>query len=594
VPSAGTSSSGIIKRLLASPRATIAILVVALALAAPSLTTGLTADDWIQQVIARGQQASLPGLAPSRLDMFSFAGHAIGGNHAAVESGMFPWWTDAAAKLAFWRPLTSLTHLADWTLWPSSPVAMHVHNLAWFALALWAAAAFYRRFCVQPWVAGLATLLYAVDDAHGPALGWVANRNAMVALALALPVVVVHDRWRRDGWRAGRWLGPALLGVALLAGEAALAVTAYLFAHALHLDEGRLRDRLLRLGPYALVVVAWRALYVKLGYGTFGSGVYLDPGSDPAGFVRALPDRAVALLAGQLLLPWSDFAGIWPFVSAHAARMGLLVSAAAVALVTAIVAPLVGRDRTARFFATGTLLAVVPICSTFPADRLLMFVGVGAMGLIASWLGAIPRGLIGYASAAILILVHLVLAPPLLALRARSMDTVDRPLKRADESLPMTPDIAARTVVLVNPPADFFAGYLTIRRAALGLPRPRLRWLASGTSRIVVTREDARTLRVVPSEGFMPHISEQMLRSLKRPFARGERVQLGGFTVEILELLPDGRPAAARFVFEVPLEDASLYFASWQGRGYGPWAPPAIGQTATLEPAGFIEAVFAK
>jgi hypothetical protein len=583
----------LLRRLIAAPRARWVMLGVAIALAAPSLTTPLTADDWLHQLIASGQQARLPGLPPSRFDLFAFAGRAVGGNRAAMNAGMFPWWSDPACKLAFWRPLSSLTHVLDWTLWPSSPVAMHAHNLLWFGLALWAVAAFYRRFCADPFAAGLATLLYAVDDAHGPALGWVANRNALVALALALPSLIAHDRWRRDGWRPGRWLGPAVLGVGLLAGEAAVATMAYFVAYTLHLERGRLGERLRALAPYAAVVIGWRAVYVALGYGTFGSGVYLDPASDPRAFAAALPERALYLLAGQFALPWSDFATLWPFVSARAAHLWLLVAATAVALVAALVWPLVRADARARFFTTGTLLAVVPVCSTFPADRLLGFVGVGAMGLVASWLATAPRGIIGRAGAGLLVLLHLVLAPPLLAIRSRSMETIDRPLARTDASLPLVPDIAARTVVMVNPPNDFFAGYLPIRRAALGEPRPQMRWLATGTSAVTLVREDERTVRVTPDGGYLPSVGERMLRSPSRPLGVGTRIVLDGMTVEILAVGADGRPATARMRFDVPLEDRSLYWAAWDGRGYAPFVPPAVGATVTLPAWDFLAAVFA-
>jgi len=57
----------------------------------------------------------------------------------------------------------------------------------------------------------------------------------MVAMALSLPALVFHDRWRRDGWQPGRWLAPLALGVGLLAGAVLLvpavtAVVASLFA----------------------------------------------------------------------------------------------------------------------------------------------------------------------------------------------------------------------------------------------------------------------------------------------------------------------------------------------------------------------------
>ena len=69
-----------------------------------------------------------------------------------------------------------------------------------------------------------------------------ASYTTSIALTLAIPVLLLHDRWRREGWRPGAWLGPLVLGVALLAGESALAIGAYLAAYALHLDRGGAGD----------------------------------------------------------------------------------------------------------------------------------------------------------------------------------------------------------------------------------------------------------------------------------------------------------------------------------------------------------------
>jgi hypothetical protein len=222
----------------------------------------------------------------------------------------------------------------------------------------------------------LALALYAFDDARGPVVGWIANRNALIALALALPVIVAHDRWRRDGWQAGRWLAPAAYALSLGAGESSLAIVAYLAAHALWLDKAPWKDRIIALAPYALITLAWRVLYVKLGYGVAGSGIYLDPGSQPGAFLAAAAPRIAFLLAGQLAGIWSDGASVYPVIGATAVMLAI-----ALGLLTAIglaCARLLRRDPTARFFATGMVLAAVPIASTFPADRLLSFVGISS------------------------------------------------------------------------------------------------------------------------------------------------------------------------------------------------------------------------
>src|SRR5262249_28675041 len=146
-----------------------------------------------------------------------------------------------------------------------------------------------------------------------------------------------------------------------------------------------------------------------------------------------------------------------------------------------------------------------------------------------------------------------------------------------------------RTVVLVNPAADLFAGYLVIKRAAEGQPLGPLRWLATGTTPVTVTRVDARTLRVRPERGFFPYVSEQMLRSTAHGFARGETVQLTGLGVEVTEVLGDGRPAEILAHFDRSLEDPTYYWASWKGGGFQPFSPPPIGASVTLPSTNFLE-----
>jgi hypothetical protein len=513
--------------------------------------------------------------------------------------GVLPWWSDPEVKLAFWRPLSAVTHLVDWSLWPRSPFIMHLQSLFWFALALVAVAAFYRRFFAAfggggAWAAGLAIFLYALDDAHGPAIGWIANRNAMVAVAAAMPVLLLHDRWRRQRWRAGVFVAPLALAVALGAGESALAVVAYLFAYALFLDDAPVRARIGSLAPYVAVVVVWRVVYHALGFGTAYSGVYVDAGAEPLAFLRVMPSRAAYLLAAQLATPWSDFAALWSFVSPHAERNALVFCAIVVALFAALFVPLCRRDRLARFFAVGALGAVVPICSTFPADRLLWFVGVGAMGLVARWLELRPRAWWAAVVAALLILIHVVLAAPLLAVRSRSMMTVSRPILRADASIPPSEQLAGGMLVLVNPPSDLFVAYVAIRRASENRPLPTTRWLATGTTNVAITRVDDRTLDVRPDGGFIPFVSERMLRRLDRRFVRGQKITLTGVEVTVTEITDDGRPAQITARFDRSLDDPSLHWEAWRGRGFVPWTPPPVGARVTLPATSFLDAVFAK
>jgi hypothetical protein len=566
-----------LRKLLGARLAPAFAIMLGVALSLPSLNMGLQADDWIQKLIATGPQ--LLGLERRPLDYFTFADGIAAHMQALVDQGMFPWWSDVTVKLSFFRPLTALTHWLDWTLFPSQLWLMHAHSLVWLGLALVAAAFAYRRLLQPSWLATLASALYGVDHVHGPAIGWIANRSALVTVALGLPALALHDRHRRQGWRPGAWLAPLSLLAGLCAGEAALSVALFLFAYALTLEAGPLAQRLVRLWPYALVVVAWRLVYHHLGHGASGSGVYLDPAADCADFLRTLPGHAAALLTAQFAFPPSELGIVWPVISPLLEPIMKVYALAMVALMAWVLWPTMQRHAVARFFGLSVLLATLPVCATLPSDRLLCFVGFPAMGLVARFLADEQHDWRRWFAGGFVVL-HLILSPPLLALRVRSMAIVEVMLGRANATIPATAGITHKTVVLMNPPSDVFTNYVQFTRAATGEPRPQwLRWLATGANGVELVREDATTLRVRRPGGFLQNRSERMFRSPHAPLVAGQHITLPGMRVDILG------PDEARMHFAVPLEDASLVWMRWQGdRGYVPATPPAIGTTLALPP----------
>jgi hypothetical protein len=580
------SSSASIKRALPW-----FVILVGLALAAPAITADFTADDHVHRVIERAD-TGIPGLHSHRWDLFVF----VNGNRADAATlrtgGVFSWWTDPDLRLSFWRPITSATHELDHALWPDSAAAQLAHNLFWLALCLVAVWAFYRRFIAVRWIAVLALALYAFDDARGPVVGWIANRNALVALALALPVLLLHDRWRRDAWQPGRWLAPALFALSLGAGESSLAIVAYLAAHALWLDRAPWKDRIVALLPYAFVALAWRVLYVKLGYGVAGSGIYLDPGSQPGAFLANAGPRIAFLLSSQLALPWSDGASMYHVIGIFGAMLAIAV--VTLGVIGFACARILRRDPVARFMATGMVLATLPIASTFPADRLLSFVGVGGMGLVAQLIAAAIRDrdrlgdgrLRRYACIAVamvMVIVHLVLAPPLLVMRSRGMVAVARVLDRADAGIP-----AHGNVIIADAPNEAFAAYIPMMRMSRHQSRPdHMYWLATATTPVTFERLDASTLRVTPEGGYLKYEVDQMMRA--RPFAKGDRIPLDGLTIEIESLTADGRAASVLAHFDRPIE--SFTWLRWVGKTYVPYQPPAIGAREVLPAVDLVKLV---
>ena len=217
---------------LSSDRVPVAVALIAALLTLPALFTGWQLDDVSHRIVF----LRLPDSPATPAEAFSFIKGDREANLEFMDLGVLPWWTVEELKLSFWRPITIVTHWVDYRLWPNSAGLMHLQSLIWFGGLVAIAAVLYRRVLGPTWIAGLAALLYALDDAHGYPAGWLANRNALIATTFGYLALVAHDRWRRDGWRPGGVVAPGFLALALLSAKFGAGVVAYLLAHALFLE----------------------------------------------------------------------------------------------------------------------------------------------------------------------------------------------------------------------------------------------------------------------------------------------------------------------------------------------------------------------
>ena len=598
-----------LRGLLASRRLPLAAAALAALLCAPSLRLGLQSDDYVlKMALADPPVAREWSRTPARLFSFLDNEAAVRG---AMDLGAVPWWTSPGLRLAFFRPLAGVTHWADFRLWPDHPWLMHAQSLVWLGVVVAVAAILFRRVMGAGWVAGLAALAFALDDAHGSPAVWLANRNALVGSLFGLVALFGHDRWRRDGWRAGFFLAPVALLLALLGGEIAIATGGYLLAYALFLDQGRWRDRLGALFPCAGVGVAWALFYRAFGFGARGSAMYIDPGADPALFARAALERGPLLLMGQWTLP----SQLHLVLSERAAYLLWLGACGLAVLLAVLLAPLVRREPVARFFALGMLLSLVPACSTFPHDRLLLLAGFGGAGLLALFLSGLwegaawrPRsmawGVPAQAAGVVLAVFHLVLAPLGLLRASADLKTFGDLLEGTTGSLPSDPAIRGQQAIIVHTPSAFLSVYGVPMRVLAGRPVPaRTLVLGSSVHGVTIERPARDVLVIRPEGGFLlprgralpgregsqPAFDPAYVLSLFDGLYResgsmrlGERVDLSGLRVEVIALTADGRPAAARFAFERDLEDPALRWLRWDAGAYVPFAVPAVGQSVSL------------
>jgi len=559
-----------------------------------------------------------------------------------MDLGIVPWWTVKDLRGAFWRPVTALTHWIDYALWPATPALMHLQSVVWYGLLIFVVALLYRRLLGSTLVAGLCALLYAIDDGHGMPVGFLANRNSVIAAVFGVLTLMMHDRWRRRDDRVS--LIPAIFAFSagLLSSEAGLGTTAYLFAYALFLEGGSLRIRLFSLFPYALLVLAWRWAWTAQGYGVSeGLSFYIDPLNSPIEFAVAALQRLPLLLLGQWALPPSDVAILltpWAVqVLTAVAVIVLVVIGWIVVTLLRIDTKRAGRSeppgtqstaavpgganvhgvesafptrRILSFSVVGMFLALLPPCATFPSDRSLLFVGLGATILMASFLAAVlnpplppgegwgegrtaspPTGrggcrrALALSLAYTLVVIHGLIAPVGLALRAAY--PVGPPLlhTRLYVRTPLDQSVTQQTVVLVNPPSVIHACYLPTLREMAGEPVPkRIRALAPGLPSVTVRRIDTHTLVIRPERGYLTLFFDRLFRNGRQPLSLGQKITLTGMTVEVTELIADGRPAEAAFRFDTPLEDRSLRWLEWIEGRFRPWSPPPIGETVELRP----------
>lgn len=552
-------------------------------LALPSLGAGWVADDYIHRAKLL-DSSRFEGMLGARSDLFRFFDGNRDHTRQLMDIGLLPWWTDPHVRGAFWRPVTSATHLLDYALWPNSSVLMHAHSVLWLGAMVAAVALLFRRF-LDPRLAALAALLYAIDDARGMPVGFLANRNAMMATFFGALALLAHDRWRRgEGWVHAA-AGPLLLSLSLLSGEIGVATIAYLLAYAVFIDRARAGRRWGAMVPYAAVIIAWRVAWRAMGFGIEGVDPYVDPLAEPLRFVGAMLVRAPALLLGQWFLPPSD---VTMALSEAQFKAYAFVAAVILAIIGWLMGRRLPRGRPTGFWALGMALSIPPVCAVFSSDRLLSFVGIGAAALIAQFFSVmrrLPQPRLAKVLAGVMVAVHGVIAPLGLALRAGFPAGPPAIFEQLLVRTPLDESAEGQDLILVNAPSVFHAGFLPLMRDVEGLPVPRhTRALAPGFPAVLVHRPDAKSLEIQPENGYLYWVFDRLFRSRSRPLRLGDRVHLTGMAARIVESTADGRPARVRFEFEVPLEDASLRWLQWREGDFVPFMPPRAGESIELRP----------
>ncbi|MGA2787321.1 MAG: hypothetical protein ABSF60_07315 [Verrucomicrobiota bacterium] len=578
----------------------------------PALKTGLMADDLVQRAVelrpdqlpARLRDAGIPPDSGSLGTVLRELFPGINRMAPVKNYGLLPWWTPDDMKLGLWRPLTAFTHWVDYRLFPDSPALMHAHSIAWFAAIVFLVTMIYRELMGPGWVAGLAALLFLLDDYTYFPVMFVANRGFVLSLFFGLLCFYEHHQWRSAKSRSGLVLSALFLALSLLADEGGASTFAFILAYALVLEPGGWRRRALTVLPSILVIIVWRTSYTLSGFGVFHVGLYIDPANEPLQFARVVIPRAMVLLGGQI-------AGVAPDLlfaikpSLHPTIIALYGVPVVAALMVFL--PWVRRDKTAAFWLAVALLAVIPAATVAPLSKNLGFVAVGVYGLMASFIAALvtrpdplPERLTyripAWIACGLLLLLHIpaaiagrVLTAEVIASGSRDM----RSFINLDKSL----DVENKNVIVVNAPCAITLAYMPFYKAYYHQPLPRtLRTLVPGCTSFDVQRTDEQTLVIQSRASDIFTCDDVGSAHIAYVFSacnvavgvpksqKGDRHDFDGLTVEVLEANAADVATCVAFRFDTSLDAPDFHWVrfDWRTFSYQPFVVPAIGQSVTL------------
>lgn len=529
------------------------------------------------------------------LDLFRFADVERHGQ-VGLDTGALPWWSAPDLRIAMFRPLASGLIALDHALFGRDARAAHRHSLLWLAATIGALALALGELFAAPVVA-LALLFFAAEESLATPAGWIANRSYLVVATFGWLGVWAHLRARRVARPLAARLAEALcFALALAGGEYAIGMLAYPFALELFRPGARWRARAIALVPSIGPALVYVGLRGALGFGTRGSGFYLDPTADPLAFARAALER-LPTLAGMLVLGDTDRLGLGADTPAAWIAAGLGAGLALVAAAWWASRDAAVRPRTGLLaMAVGALGSLAPTVSALPDERLLVAAAGGAAAVFAGVVvaaaarartalrdGAALRAIAPAAIALGLVFVHGAdaarrshAAIGAFALRARA----EWRWAEAAE-IPGGPDV--QVVFLSGADYTTNASLVQVRRLAGHAP-PRACWrlspyvLPHAVERIA---DDAIEVRVL--QGVAAPLANSLYRSGASPLASGDVVALDGMRVTVLEAA-GGEPLHLRFEFERSLDDPRFAFLHATPRGLRRVALPPVGKKLRLPP----------
>ena len=548
---------------------------LALILLLPSLSVGFFADDYLFISMIEKRTP----VEYSIFDMYRFTSIHREFRDIAVANGIYPWWVYSELHVNFFRPISSILFWLDYQFFGRHPLGYHLHCLLWLCLFLLALKWIYQR-TLPAHIGSLALLIYAINPAHGLASAWPSNRHALISVTFVLFGFCAHIRFREDHWKIGLPLSLVGYTLGLMSGETAISALIYVGFYELLLGPGNFRKRILALVPVLSLGVLYTVFYKKSGYGSFGSGFYNDPVTEPLGYLKEALFRIPTLLADQYLRAPSDFWMLSPKTHPILAGIGVVAILLMGFLLKNGLSRLEPKNRKVFYgFLLSSLVSLLPVIATIPMTRLLLCPFIGGAVLIAFVLHSLKETLVDLEIGFLwkrrffkgiyrfLWILTFIIAP--LQLLGTSLLLIFHEVnwKQSPETFDQIPQENPPHLILTVAPDHTFLMYFMPIRAYFEKPLPKtFHVLSAAIYDHLLTRIDERTLELTikPPGRMLDSEFEKLYRSSHFPIQAGYTKKIGEvYEVEVIEA-DSYAPVKVRYHFQKPLEDPSLLFVYWK------------------------------
>ena len=509
-----------------------------------------------------------------------------------------PWWVSPDFKVRFFRPVTSLSILADFKLWGDWAVGYHLTSLALFAVFLWLAFRLYIALGVSARASLWALAFLAVKDGHTLSVSWIAGRNGLLGAVFVVATVlaVARSATSKHPWR---WLVASVACFLLACGSresglvAAPLVALYLVILGPLAVGGSVPERIKRhlhspaLWLFGLLAVGYLAFYVLGGYGT-KSLMYPMPWSDPVEYLTRL---GVLLPVSLLSLFLGVASDLFPILTPPFTILLICVGILLLFGVGYILFRLLGWTRMVAFSLGWMLLCFLVVGGTEPSDRLLMDASVAScllLGLAFERLLPLRRQWADRQYARVILAAFLLLglagSIPMTNGRSREIAKVgnmDRDIIRdadVDQAAP-----PPRQVFLLNSPSNMLSLTMATTWSVIHQDRDTQFFpLQLGRRGLIWKRIDDRTMTLTAvGPPFLANRFERLFVSPRTTIVQGATYRTTAFTVTAEEVEPEGI-RTIRLKLDRDIDDPANQFLAWDGKRLSRTKPPAAGTSVQL------------